>query len=310
MIREICIHGYLRLGGPFWNRLPAGFRYGTLGRAYGKHLHSLVRRHADRNQSHSTFFLRNRPELELMRRLVARKKQSTPLEISVLGCSKGAEVYSIVRAIRSGRPNVNLRLHALDISQEIVSFAERGSYSRSKPSVSAVAKNGGNETWHDQVWRDRFLSPFERMTKTEIQDMFEFVDDQARVRPWLKEGITWMQGDASDPRLVSVLGRQDIVVANRFLCHMRPPLAEACLQNVGRLVKPRGYLFVSGVDLDVKTKVAGKMGWKPVTEMIKEVYEGDESLIDGWPMHYWGVEPFSQDVPDWRMRYAAVFQIG
>jgi chemotaxis methyl-accepting protein methylase len=139
--------------------------------------------------------------------------------------------------------------------------------------------------------------------------MFELVGDQVRVRPWLKAGITWMQGDATDPRLAGVLGPQDIVVANRFLCHMRPSAAEPCLRNIGRMVKPGGYLFVSGVDLDVKTEVARAMGWKPVTEMIREVYEGDVSLIDDWPMHYWGAEPFSQEVPDWKMRYAAVFQI-
>jgi chemotaxis methyl-accepting protein methylase len=280
-----------------------------LGLAYGRHLHSLVRHHTDRNQSHSTFFIRNRPELELMRRLIGRRKHGSQLDVSVLACSKGAEVYSMVRAIRSARPDLNLNLHAVDISQEIVSFAERGCYARSSPSGPCAATTAGSATWRDQVWKNRFWSMFERMTAVEIREMFEFVGDQIHVRPWLKEGITWMQGDANDPRLADVLGPQDIVVANRFLCHMRTPAAERCLQNIGRLVEPGGFLFVSGVDLDVKTKIARKMGWKAVTDMIQEVYEGDASLIRGWPTHYWGAEPFSQDVSDWKMRYAAVFQI-
>jgi len=41
------------------------------------------------------------------------------------------------------------------------------------------------------------------------------------------------------------------VVANRFLCHMEPPDAQNCLRNIGRLVKPGEYLFVTGIDLDV-----------------------------------------------------------
>jgi chemotaxis methyl-accepting protein methylase len=280
-----------------------------LGRAYGKHLHSVVCRAANRNQNHSTFFLRNRPELELMRRLVIRKKRGAPLNLTVLACSKGAEVYSMVYAIRSVRPDLNLKLHALDISPEIVRFAERGSFSRTCPSFAGVAANGWDATWRDQFWQDRFLSMFERMTQAELQEMFEFAGDQVQVRAGLKQGITWMQGDANDPDLAAVLGPQDVVVANRFLCHMQPASAQTCLLNIARLVKPGGYLFVSGVDLDVKATVARKMGWKPVIEMIREVYEGDVSLIEGWPMNYWGSEPFSQGVPDWKMRYAAVFQI-
>lgn len=61
-------------------------------------------------------------------------------------------------------------------------------------------------------------------------------------------------------KVVDAFGLQDIVVANRFLCHIQPEEAEACLRNVARLVKPGGYLFVSGVDLGVRTKVARDLG--------------------------------------------------
>jgi len=30
----------------------------------------------------------------------------------------------------------------------------------------------------------------------------------------------------------------------------------------------------------------------------------------GWPLEYWGLEPFRGDRSDWRFRYAAAFQIG
>jgi hypothetical protein len=99
------------------------------------------------------------------------------------------------------------------------------------------------------------------------------------------------------------------VVANRFLCHTQPEEAEACLRNLARLVKPRGYLFVSGVDLNVRTEVAQELGWTPVSELIREIHDGDRSLREGWLLQYWGLEPFQKDRPDWMIRYASVFQI-
>jgi hypothetical protein len=43
---------------------------------------------------------------------------------------------------------------------------------------------------------------------------------------------------------------------------------------------------------------------------MKDIHEGDPSLRSGWPFEYWGLEPFDDDRPDWKIRYASVFQIG
>jgi hypothetical protein len=97
------------------------------------------------------------------------------------------------------------------------------------------------------------------------------------VRPWLKEGVIWLRGDAGDPELVGLLGPQDMVVANRFLCYMEPAAAERCLRKVARLVKSGGCLFVSGIDLDVRTRLAQEMGWEPIADLIQDIHEGDPS---------------------------------
>ena len=277
------------------------------------HFHSLVRLRAARRQSVGTFFLRNRPELELMRGLLDQKSHGSTMAISVLACSIGAEVYSIAWRIRSARPDLKLSIHAVDISQDILKFAEGGIYSLKRPDVlNAPIHNRvtetGDLTWN--IWRDQNASIFERMTNEEMEAMFDRDDHQVKVKSWLKEGIIWHLGDAGDPELVSVLGPQDMVVANRFLCHMEPVAAERCLRNIARLVKPGGYLFVSGVDLDVRTKVAREMDWKPVPDLIREIHEGDASLRRDWPLEYWGLEPFCKRRPDWRIRYASVFQLG
>ena len=294
--------------------VPGSLRSSALGRMYGRHLHSLVRSDAERRQSFGTFFLRNRPELRLMLHLLEQRGAGASLNISVLACSKGAEVYSIVWVIRTARPDLNLTIRAVDISPEILSFAAQGVYScnhsegRRSPDNTGPTKNASDVAWNTS--RDQDTSVFERMTNEEIAAMFDVQGNCATIRPSLKEGIIWLTGDASDPQLVSRLGLQDIVVANRFLCHMEPFIAERCLRNIARLVKAGGYLFVSGVDLEVRTKVAKSMGWKPVATLMKEVHEGDSSLREGWPLQYWGLESFSETAPDRGIRYASVFQIG
>jgi chemotaxis methyl-accepting protein methylase len=280
-----------------WIHLPASLRLSSPGQAYGRLLHALVRRYSKRKQAFTTYFLRNRAELELMRRLLDRNSPGSSVDISVLGCSKGAEVYSILWTIRSARPDLRLTIYAVDISQEILDFAERGVYSR---------RNDGTGT----TFVDQGRSIFEHLTDEEMEAMFEVEDDLAKVRQWLKEGIIWLCGDMGDPELIGALGYQDIVVANRVLFHMKPTAAERCLRNIARLVKPGGYLFVSGVDLDVRTKVARAMGWKPVTDLMREIHEGDPSTTKWWPLGYHGLEPFRDNSPDWKIRYASVFQIG
>jgi chemotaxis protein methyltransferase CheR len=304
---------YLFLVRGIWKRLSASLRLLPPGQFYGRHLHTLIRLHAVRRQSFGTFFLRNRPELELIRGLVNRQSPGARLAIAVLACSKGAEVYSITWAIRSARPDLKLDVHALDMSREILAFAKRGVYSLENLDLFNATNHDGVPAWQDVAWntcRDQNASIFERLTDEEMQELCEVEGDQATVKPWLKEGISWLYGDAGDPEVIDVLGPQDIVVANRFLCHMEPATADRCLRNIARLVKSGGYLFVSGIDLDVRTRVASEMGWTPVTDLIREIHEGDASLRRGWPLEYWGLEPFRDDRRDWRIRYASVFQVG
>jgi hypothetical protein len=155
--------------------------------------------------------------------------------------------------------------------------------------------------------RDQPSSIFERMSSVEMEAMFERDGRHVRVRPRFRHGITWRLGDANDPGLPGALGLQDIVVANRFLCHMDPDEVEFCLRNLARLVKGGWYLFVSGVDLDVRSKVAREFGWRPITELIQEIHEGDPSLCRDWPLQYWGLEPFAQGRDDWKIWNASVF---
>ncbi len=247
---------FLRLNRRIWEIIPADVRNSYLIRAYGAWLQSLVRLVETREQYFATFFLRNRPALELMGRLADEKAEGSTLRIAVLACSIGAEVYSILWTIRSARPDLKVLVRAVDISKEILNFAEKGIYD---PDACELVG----------------CSIFERLTAHEMEQMFDWEGDQARVKPWLREGITWQLGDASSPELIHVLGPQDIVAANNFICHMEPLVAENCLRNIAGLVDRGGCLFVSGVDLEVRAKVAHQLGWRPIRELLEQIHEGD-----------------------------------
>jgi chemotaxis methyl-accepting protein methylase/mannose-6-phosphate isomerase-like protein (cupin superfamily) len=284
------VNGYLRLNQSLWDRLPRFFTALSPVQLYGNFLHALARMQGNRAQAFATLFFRNRPELELIRRLVDRRPKGDTLRVTLLGCSTGAEAYSVAWRIRSARPDIKLIMNAVDISKQAVEFAARGVYSLATRQLSDT-------------------KICEAMTAPEMEELFDRDGDVLTVRPWIKEGIGWRTGDAGAAEIVDELGQQDMVLANNFLCHMSPPEAERCLRNIARLVGQQGYLFVSGIDLGVRTKVAYELGWAPVEELLEEIHEGDPYLRRYWPGQYAGLEPLNKRRRDWRIRYAAAFQL-
>jgi SAM-dependent methyltransferase len=138
--------------------------------------------------------------------------------------------------------------------------------------------------------------------------MFAHEPEGLSIRAELRRGVSWRVADATDERLVDALGSQHFVIANNFLCHMPPSDAEKCLRNVAGLVAPGGYLVASGIDLEVRSKVARDLAWIPITEAIEQLHDGDPCLRADWPFEYWGLEPLDRSRPDWRIRYASVFR--
>lgn len=281
---------YLRVNQAVWRRLPAAVRDLRFMRRYGAYLHGMVCHRAKRRQYFGTFFLRNRPVLEQIRRLLAGWPQGSSLRIAVLGCSIGAEVYSVLWTVRSARPDLDVRLSAADISPEILDVAAKATYT---PASSGLVG----------------IPIFERLTATERREMFDWEGETATVKPWIRAGISFHEGDAADPAFADALGHQDIVFASNFLCHMPPAAAERCLRNITRLLEPGGYLFVAGVDLEVRARVAGDLGWQPIQELIREIHDGDPSVRHDWPWDWWGLEPLDDRRPDWQLRYAIAYRV-
>jgi chemotaxis methyl-accepting protein methylase len=305
-------NAYLRINQRMWKMLPSSFTARAPIHLYGRFLHALARMQDARAQAFSTFFLRNRPQLELIGRLVGMRDKSDTLRIAVLGCSAGAEAYSIAWRIRSARPELKFVMHAMDISREAVEWAKCGVYSlKAQKRGRRVRDCMGAGRWALGEADSPLVGAevFERVSPVEMDEFFEKTGDAMTVRPWIKEGINWHVGDVREKKIVETIGLQDMVVANNFLCHMEEAAAEECLRNIARLVNLDGYLFVSGVDLDVKTRVAREMGWEPVEELIEEIHDGDSCVRADWPCGYAGLEPLDKRRRDWRIRYATAFRL-
>lgn len=268
-----------------WTNLPHRVLSLRPVRAFGKVIHGracVIQKRTP--EAEYTRFLRNPPQLEVLRDLVLKKPNGSSLKMAVLGCSTGAELYSALWMIRSARPELNVVAIGLDISDSAIKKAREGEYS-----------HGSTE--------------LEGLSEEAIKSLFVRNENSLKVQKRLKEGVSWRVSDARNPRLQAILGFQDIVFANNFLCHMPDSEAADCLRNVSKLVAPGGYLFVWGVDLDVRTEAVRDLGLIPVTYKLEEVYNADKRALEVWPLKYWGLEPLDKSRSDWQLRYATVFQV-
>jgi hypothetical protein len=192
-LRKYLGRPYVLMNIWIWNHLPKSLASRPLVCAYGSHLHSLIQLRATRRQNTGTFFFRNRPELELLIRLLDQKHRGATLNLTVLGCSKGAEVYSISYAIRRARADLKLSLCALDISKDVLEFAEAGIYSRRSQESSGAETLDSPALGGDvatNTFRDQPSSIFERMSSREMEELFDPDEEQVRVKPRFREGIT------------------------------------------------------------------------------------------------------------------------
>jgi len=291
-LRRSALNGSVAATKWLWDHLPTPVRRSRPVRSAASLLHRAVQARAVRRQYFGTYFFRNRPQLQQIGDLANGTGGGRSIAIAVVGCSSGAELYSVLWTIRARRPDLTIVAHAVDISADILNLARHGRYSLTDPGLVAEPI-------------------FARITSEEMRAMFDLdlERNEAAIKPFLKEGIVWHLVDAGSPRLVSAVGPVDIVVANNFLCHMAPADAKACLRNIAAIVRPGGYLVVSGIDLDVRTRVAIDLDWRPVRQLLEDIHDGDPSMGRDWPWKYWGLEPLDKTRPDWPLRYAAVFQI-
>jgi len=284
-----------RIARPVWEALPPEVVATRPFRRCGTLIYNHYARHQDKQQTHFTRFLRNRPQLEVLASLLSQRTMVNALKIASIGCSTGAELYSALWVLRTARPGLRITGVGADISPDAIRAAEAGRYPRNATAVPAHADY--SEEPEVKGMPPQLLSEF-----------FVEQDGAFVVHDWIREGSSWVVGDVRNEAVIASLGVHDVVIANNFLGPMDDFEAEACLRNLVRLVKPGGYLVVEGVDLDLKCRVLGSVGLNPVAADLEAVYFADYWKL-GWPWIRWGHEPIDRSHPDWLMRYSTIFEV-
>jgi chemotaxis methyl-accepting protein methylase len=264
-----------------WDRLPNSVQSSWVFRKLGKLIHQAHVRWQGRVQGcQYTYFLRNVPQLEVLRDLALKVPAGGTWRVISVGRSSGAELYSLLWYLRSARADLQISAVGVDIADALVAKASRGEYSPENDELSLLS------------------NPL-------LEVLFDHAVGSIKVKDWVRKDIRWLVADAIDPNLLDVVGPADLLLANNFLGVLPEQKAETLMENLLRLVLPGGYFVLNG-DLDVKTRFAKKHGLVPISERIEAVHFGDPTKIQ-WPWYHSSPEPIEESRPDWQTRYAQVF---
>ncbi len=147
-----------------------------------------------------------------------------------------------------------------------------------------------------------------QVPESERQALFEEAEQGfLKVREWIRADTHWLTADATDPALPDRIGLQEAVLANNFLGPMDDALAEVCVRNILKLVRPGGYLVVDGMDLGLRARLFPALGLTPILDDIEQIYYEDPTKLN-WPWDRWAHEPLDFSRPDWQFRYCSIFR--
>ena len=118
-----------------WLRTPSAITDLSIFRHIGKYFYNRFTKFQSRDQSHSTWLLRNIPQTRVLGDLIIAKENSKKtLNIASIGCCTGAELYSnlfILKDMCKGHQFISV---GVDISAGVVDIAKNGIYRSDKAS--------------------------------------------------------------------------------------------------------------------------------------------------------------------------------
>jgi hypothetical protein len=211
--------------------------------------------------------------------------EARPLEIVVLGCSIGAEPYSIASVLAARHPELKFRIRASDLDPAVIAQARLARFSARQVFATAT------------------------IPRAFVQQTFEAASDGAYVvKHEIARRVTFETADVLDPALPERMGTADIVYLQNLLVNMPIGVAKAGFLNACRLLGPRAALFVDGVPIGLRHRLTRAAGLIPLDFQIQAIHEDARQLHGAaWPWHYWGLEPFNMARRNWRARYATIF---
>jgi len=267
--------------------------HGTLLYPYGRMRHKALLSSASRSQSHTyTVFYRVPAQLEtltgaVMDFLYRDRRAGERLIINLFACSSGAEAYTVASMLRQSFPQLDFRIYASDLHQEMVDKASAARYSR-------------NEVLHSDDITDAF-----------IQSTFDTDGDFFVVKPEVKAHVVFTQANLLDPDLVKQFQPADIVFVQNVLFHLDPVSARKAFENVTQFLKPKSALFIDGADLDLKVELTRAANLRPLEAAHREIYQQTRKHIGAaWWRYYYGAEPYSVFRRDRVRRYSTIYLKG
>jgi chemotaxis methyl-accepting protein methylase len=261
---------------------------------YGVYRHHALLRDSERVSTHTyTCFYRapaqlralSGPVLDFLGNPRALQQSGERLDILLMACSSGAEVYTIASWLMQQVPGLNFHIHASDLHDELVEYARAGKYTR------------------DEVLHSEYIDqPF-------IDATFEQVDGGYVVRPEIRARTSFRQANLLDgDGLRKHFGKAPLVIAQNVLFHLSPANATIAFENLVSLTTSRAVLLLEGMDLGLRSALTARHGLRPLPTDARQIYE--ETRVHtppDWWNYYWGVEPYTPFHPDRERRYATIF---
>ena len=268
-------------------RIP-GVQEFAQSRIYQSYRHGVALRTAPRVNSNFTGFWRLPTQFQALSGPVADHliavAPGRQLRIASIGCSNGAEAYTVSSCLSNHRPGLQYSIHAIDIHQHVIDKARAASY---EPEEEVYCNRRITEEFIDQTF-DRGVT---------------YV-----VKPQISSRVTFSLGDVLDDGLVDLLPDMDVVFAQNFLFHLEPPKAAQAFENLCRILGPRGVMFLDGTDLPLRQRLTKKFGLDPLDWQVEQIHnEARWARGEGYPDGYWGLEPFMMTKRDWCRRYSTIF---
>jgi chemotaxis protein methyltransferase CheR len=242
---------------------------------------------SQRRNCHFTRFLRLPTQFEALSGPVLdfllKNRTMKALKVTVMGCSTGAEPYSIASILRKRHPDLTFTIYAYDIDKGYIDKARSARYTP------------------EEVLNNKII------TSDFINDTFDKVDGYHVIKSDIRNHVHFDVADAFNPNLREQIGTSDIVYAQQLFIHMKHKQAVKGFKNICRLLNPEAALFIAGMELDMLVNLTRGNNLIPCEYKVQEIHNEIGITERGWPYVYWGREPFMTVRKDWQRRYSTIF---
>ncbi len=208
------------------------------------------------------------------------------VRIVILGCSNGAEPYSVASVLRSRHPDLEFHIDAFDLDSDVVRKAKSMCYTSEEVF--------SNETGTDQF--DDF-----------VKNTFDMENDVYHIKSDVGRHVKCGVANVLDSKLKEKIGTADIVYVQHLLIHLKVGDQKKAFRNIYSLLNPKAALFAAGNEYDALQKLTTRYDLWPLEYKIEQIHREVGVYGKGWPWAYVGVEPFDDLGKGWKRRYSTIF---